>query len=86
MKRRIWAWTLLACFVLLLLNLLFFKFYWQLSLSIYVIIVFAFILYNGRAQRIQDAEKYFGKDADNDPGSEDSSSTDDSSAAGKSGN
>lgn len=56
MKKRIFAWVLLAGFFLLLLNLIFFKFYWQLSMVVYLIIVFAFLLTNG---------KFTAKDANN---------------------
>jgi hypothetical protein len=48
MKRRIFAWVLLIGFLLLLLNLLVFRFYWQLSMVVYLIIGFAFLLTNGR--------------------------------------
>ncbi|NLK86876.1 MAG: hypothetical protein GX279_05215 [Clostridiaceae bacterium] len=51
MKRRIIAWALLAGFVLLLLNVMFIKFYWQLSMVIYIIIAFAFLIYNSKATR-----------------------------------
>ncbi len=50
MKRRILAWVVLAGFVLLLLNLIVIRFQWQLSLVIYLIIAFAFILTNGSRQ------------------------------------
>jgi len=50
MKRRIIAWIVLAGFVLLLLNLIVFRFQWQLSLTAYVIIVFVYMLTNGRRQ------------------------------------
>lgn len=48
MKKRVIAWILLASFVLLLLNLIIFRFYWQLSMGVYIIIVIAFVLTNGR--------------------------------------
>lgn len=51
MKRRIFAWVLLAGFALLLLNVMFIKFYWQLSMILYLIIAFAFLMYNSRATR-----------------------------------
>jgi len=44
MKRRIIAWVLLLSFVLLLLNLIVFRFYWQLSMGVYLIIVFVFLI------------------------------------------
>ncbi len=56
MKRRIFAWVLLAGFVLLLLNVMFIKFYWQLSMVIYLIIAFAFLIYNGKATRERELE------------------------------
>jgi hypothetical protein len=46
LRRRIIAWILLAAFVLLILNLILFKVYWQLSMVIYLIVMFAFILTN----------------------------------------
>ena len=48
MKRRILAWAILIGFVLLLLNLIVFRFYWQLSMVVYLLIVFAFLLTNGK--------------------------------------
>lgn len=57
MKRRILAWVLLAGFVLLLLNIMFIRFYWQLSVMIYLIIAFAFLLYNSKVRRMQKAER-----------------------------
>jgi membrane protein implicated in regulation of membrane protease activity len=48
MKRGIFAWVLLAGFVLLILNLIVFRVYWQLSMVIYLIVMFAFLFTNGR--------------------------------------
>ncbi|MGI6669365.1 MAG: hypothetical protein ACOX4M_08345 [Acetivibrionales bacterium] len=48
MTKRIIAWILLAGFVMLLLNLIVFRFYWQLSMAVYIIIFIAFVLTNGR--------------------------------------
>jgi membrane protein implicated in regulation of membrane protease activity len=59
MKRRIFAWVLLIGFVLLLLNLIVFRFYWQLSMVVYLVIVFAFMLMNGKLMNTQ------SKDEDN---------------------
>ncbi len=64
MKRRILAWVLLAGFLLLLINVMFIKFYWQLSMIVYMIIAFAFLMYNGKLRRMQEAEKLQAK-ADN---------------------
>ena len=47
MKKRVFAWVLLIGFVLLLLNLIVFRFYWQVSMVLYIIIVFGFILSGG---------------------------------------
>jgi hypothetical protein len=58
MKRRILAWVLLAGFVLLLMNVMFIKFYWQLSMVIYIIIAFAFLLYNSKAVRAREEKKF----------------------------
>jgi len=49
--------VLLAGFVLLLLNIMFIRFYWQLSVMIYLIIAFAFLLYNSKVRRMQEAER-----------------------------
>lgn len=46
MLRRITAWVLLAGFLFLILNLIVLRYYWQLSMVIYLIIVFIFILTN----------------------------------------
>ncbi len=46
MVRRITAWVLLAGFLFLILNLIVLRYYWQLSMVIYLIIVFVFILTN----------------------------------------
>lgn len=54
MKKRIFAWVILIGFVLLLLNLIVFRFYWQLSMIAYIIIVFAFLLANGRLFKTPD--------------------------------
>ncbi|MGE5615095.1 MAG: hypothetical protein ACM3XR_11900 [Bacillota bacterium] len=54
MKKRIIAWILLAGFVLLLLNLIIFRFYWQLSMIVYIVIVIAFVMTNGKLIDIQD--------------------------------
>ncbi len=53
MKRRIFAWVLLVLFVLLLLNIIVFKVYWQLSMVIYLIIAFAFVFTAGRRTQSQ---------------------------------
>jgi len=53
MKRRIFAWVLLALFALLLLNIIVIRIYWQLSMVIYLIIAFAFILTEGRRTKPQ---------------------------------
>jgi hypothetical protein len=64
MKRRIFAWVLLTAFVLLLLNIMFIKFYWQLSAVIYVIIAFGFLLYNNKLTRAMKEEKILKDMAD----------------------
>lgn len=60
MKRRIFSWVLLGLFVLLLLNIIVFRVYWQLSMVIYLIIAFAFIFTQGR----RDKSQYYTEDAD----------------------
>lgn len=71
MKKRIFAWILLAGFVLLLLNLIVFKIHWQLSMAAYVIIVFAFLFANGnlRQTRRGDIMPPDGQDDDNEENS-----------------
>ena len=54
MKKRIVAWVLLALFVLLLLNIMFFKFYWQACLAVYIIVMFGFVLYSSRVKRMEE--------------------------------
>lgn len=66
MAKRIIAWILLALFVLLLLNVMFFKFYWQISLAVYIIIMFGFVLYSSRAKRMEELEKFMDMDKDKD--------------------
>ena len=57
MVRRILAWVVLAGFVLLLLNVMFIRFYWQLSVAIYIIVMLGYILYSSRARRMEDLKK-----------------------------
>lgn len=57
MVRRILAWVVLAGFVLLLLNVMFFRFYWQLSVAIYIIVMIGYILYSSMARRMKDLGK-----------------------------
>ena len=66
MKRRIFAWVLLAGFVVLLLNLIVFRFYWQLSMVVYLFIVFAFMLTNGKLVSTQDPEESSSPDEPDD--------------------
>jgi hypothetical protein len=46
MKKRVFAWVLLVCFIALLLNIVVFKFYWELSVVVYLFIIFTFLLLN----------------------------------------
>lgn len=82
-KRRIFAWVLLIGFILLLLNLIVFRFYWQLSMVVYLVIVFAFLLTNGKLvnmdgknttydsqNRIEDEGESSGEYVDGDAASE----------------
>ncbi len=59
--KRILAWVLLGGFVLLLLNVMFIKFYWELSMVIYLIIAFAFLLYNSKATRARETEEIWDR-------------------------
>ena len=67
MKKRVIAWILLAGFVMLLLNLIVFRFYWQLSMVVYIIIVIVFVLTGGRLFEAQadDGNENTGKNCDN---------------------
>jgi membrane protein implicated in regulation of membrane protease activity len=56
MNKRVFAWILLIAFVLLLLNILVFRVYWELFIIVYIIIVVAFILSGGKLFR-QDESK-----------------------------
>ncbi len=82
MKRRILAWVLLAGFVLLLLNIMFIKFYWQLSMVLYLLIAFAFLLYNSKATRAKAAEELRNRmdGGDDDNGNSDEADNDIKSA------
>ncbi len=66
MKRRIFAWAILTGFILLLLNLIVFRYYWQLSMVIYLIILFAFLLTNGKFTNTQSKEEAHGSQQSDD--------------------
>ena len=53
MGRRILAWVLLAGFLLLLVNVIFIRYQWELSVAIYIMIAFGFVLYSSRARRME---------------------------------
>lgn len=57
MAKRIFAWAMLAGFVILMLNLIIFRYYWQLSMFIYLIIFFAFIFTNGKLSPDETSKK-----------------------------
>ena len=65
MVRRILAWVVLAGFILLLLNIMFFRFYWQLSVAIYIIVMLGFILYSSKARRMEDLKKVIKMEENN---------------------
>jgi ABC-type antimicrobial peptide transport system permease subunit len=68
MARRILAWVLLAGFVLLLVNVMFFRLYWQLSIAIYIIVMIGYVLYSSRARRLENLERIRKmKDGGSDP-------------------
>jgi hypothetical protein len=46
MFKRIFAWILLVGFVLLLVNLIFFRYYWQVSLATYLTAAIYFVFTN----------------------------------------
>lgn len=58
MKKRVIAWVILIGFLLLLLNIIVFRFYWQLSMVIYILIAFAFVFSNGKLFKPQDSAGY----------------------------
>lgn len=43
MIKRVLAWILLIGFVLLIINLIFFRYYWQVSLALYIAAVLCFM-------------------------------------------
>lgn len=63
MIRRAIAWVLLLGFILLLLNLIVFRFYWQLSMGVYLIVVFTFI-FTKKKVYLQQNEKLNRDDSD----------------------
>ena len=62
MAKKIMAWVLLAGFVQLLLNIMFFKYYLQLSLVVYIIISFGYLLYSSKARRAEDLARLRNKE------------------------
>lgn len=48
MKRRILAWILLGGFIANIVNLVFFRFLWEVSLSIYIIVIVYFLFSMGK--------------------------------------
>ena len=46
MKKRILAWILLIGFLLLLLNLIVFRYQWQISIMAYLVIMVVFLIGN----------------------------------------
>ena len=51
MLRRLLAWISLIGFVALIINLLTFRFLWQLSIMIYIIIIVFFLLTNNKSKQ-----------------------------------
>ena len=45
MIKRVFAWILLVLFVLLLVNIAVFRFYWEISLTLYILIMAVYIYY-----------------------------------------
>jgi len=48
MVKRVFAWILLIGFILLLINLIFFRYYWQVSLALYIAAAIYFIIFNNK--------------------------------------
>lgn len=65
MAKRIFAWIMLAGFVMLILNLIVFRYYWQLSMAVYLIIFFAFIFTSGKLFQSKDTDE--PAEGDNEP-------------------
>lgn len=63
MNKRVFAWILLIAFVLLLLNIIVFRVYWEFFMVVYIIIVFAFIFSKGKLFQQEDDENVH-KDSD----------------------
>ena len=71
MGRRILAWVLLAGFLLLLVNVIFIRYQWELSVAIYIMIEFGFVLYSSIARRMEDMERFMEMNARNNSGDDD---------------
>jgi len=65
MRRRIIAWVLLLAFVLLVLNLLFFKVYMEFFSLVYIVIFVAYIFLQGRLAQPEDTDTNNGKSTNN---------------------
>ena len=55
MQRRIIAWVLLVGFLFLIINLIVIRYYWQLSMVIYLVIVFIFLFTNRKGSSIDNS-------------------------------
>lgn len=51
MKKRIVAWLLLLGFIFLILNIIVFHFYWEISLIIYIGILLYYVFFKNKEQR-----------------------------------
>lgn len=56
MLKRIMAWVLLVGFLFLILNLIVIRFYWQISMVIYLVIVFIFLFTNKKRSSSDNTE------------------------------
>ncbi len=63
MNKRVFAWILLIAFVLLLLNILIFRVYWEFFMVVYIIILFAFIFSKGKLFEQEETSEHSEPDA-----------------------
>jgi hypothetical protein len=57
MKKRVLAWVLLIGFLLLLLNLIVFKYQWQISIMAYLMIMVIFLFTNKKRSNYDDGKE-----------------------------
>jgi hypothetical protein len=76
MNRRIIAWVLLIGFVLLLLNLIVFRYHWKLSMAVYLIIMLTYVFTGYRMPWASNGHMYdSGSGSDSDASDDDKPSS-----------